>query len=126
MEEKIFINSANAVSENVNVAKATSENANVVIATSEKPSKKKAAKKMKLNESISKRVLKDGKYKTDKFKIEEIENTIAILNEYKIALMDSNKDKNVNKLIDYAKKLKVSKHEFEKAAEKYLAMEIAA
>ena len=76
--------------------------------------------------SISKRVLKDGKYKTDKFKIEEIENTIAILNEYKIALMDSNKDKNVNKLIDYAKKLKVSKHEFEKAAEKYLTMEIAA
>ena len=126
MEEKIYIKSANAVSENVNVAKATSENANVVIATSEKPSKKKAAKKMKLNESISKRVLKDGKYKTDKFKIEEIENTIAILNEYKIALMDSNKDKNVNKLIDYAKKLKVSKHEFEKAAEQYLAMEIAA
>lgn len=126
MEEKIFINSANAVSENVNVAKATSENANVVIATSEKPSKKKAAKKMKLNESISKRVLKDGKYKTDKFKIEEIENTIAILNEYKIALMDSNKDKNVNKLIDYAKKLKVSKHEFEKAAEQYLAMKTAA
>lgn len=124
MEEKIIFNSANAVNENVNVANATSENANVVIATSNE--KKKTAKKMKLNESISKRVLKDGKYKTDKFKIEEIENTIAILNEYKIALMDSNKDKNVNKLIDYAKKLKVSKHEFEKAAEQYLAMEIAA
>ena len=124
MTKKIISNSANAVSENVNVVNATSENANVVIATSNE--KKKTAKKMKLNESISKRVLKDGKYKTDKFKIEEIENTIAILNEYKIALMDSNKDKNVNKLIDYAKKLKVSKHEFEKAAEKYLAMEIAA
>ena len=124
MEEKIIFNSANAVNENVNVANATSENANVVIATSNE--KKKTAKKMKLNESISKRVLKDGKYKTDKFKIEEIENTIAILNEYKIALMDSNKDKNVNKLVAYAKKLKVSKQEFEKAAEQYLAMEIAA
>ena len=41
-------------------------------------------------------------------------------------LHPSNKDKNVNKLIDYAKKLKVSKQEFEKAAEQYLAMEIAA
>lgn len=125
MTETINFNSANAVSENVNVANATSENANVVIATSNE-SKKKTAKKMKLSESISKRVFKDGKYKTDKFKIEEIENTIAILNEYRIALMDSNKDKNVNKLIAYAKKLNVSKHEFEKAAEKYLAMEIAA
>lgn len=125
MTETINFNSANAVSENVNVANATSENNNVVNATSNE-SKKKATKKMKLNESISKRVLKDGKYKTDKFKIEEIENTIAILNEYKIALMDSNKEKNVNKLIDYAKKLKVSKQEFEKAAEQYLAMEIAA
>ena len=125
MEEKIFFNSANAVSENVNVANATSENANVVIATSNE-SKKKTAKKMKLSESISKRVLKDGKYKTDKFKIEEIENTIAILNEYRTALIDSNKEKNVNKLIAYAKKLKVSKQEFEKAAEQYLAMEIAA
>lgn len=125
MEEKIFFNSANAVSANVNVANATSENANVVIATSNE-SKKKTAKKMKLNESIRKRVFKNGEYKTDKFKIEEIENTIAILNEYKIALMDSNKEKNVNKLIDYAQKLKVSKQEFEKAAEQYLAMEIAA
>lgn len=125
MEEKIFFNSANAVNENVNVANATSENANVVIATSDE-SKKKTAKKMKLNESISKRVFKDGKYKTDKFKIEDVENTIAILNEYRIALMDSNKDKNVNKLIEYAKKLKVSKQEFEKAAEQYLAMENAA
>ena len=125
MTETINFNSANAVSENVNVANATSENDNVVIATSNE-SKKKTAKKMKLNESISKRVFKDGKYKTDKFKIEEIENTIAILNEYKIALMDSNKDKNVNKLVAYAKKLKVSKQEFEKAAEQYLAMEIAA
>jgi hypothetical protein len=125
MEEKIIVNSANAVNENVNVTNATSENNNVVNATSNE-SKKKATKKMKLNESIIKRVFKDGKYKTDKFKIEEIENTIAILNEYKIALMDSNKEKNVNKLIDYAKKLKVSKQEFEKAAEQYLAMEIAA
>lgn len=125
MEEKIIINSANAVNENVNVANATSENNNVVNATSNE-SKKKTAKKMKLNESIRKRVFKNGEYKTDKFKIEEIENTIAILNEYKIALMDSNKEKNVNKLIDYAKKLKVSKQEFEKAAEQYLAMEIAA
>ena len=122
MEEKIIVNSANAVNENVNVTNATSENNNVVNATSNE-SKKKATKKMKLNESIIKRVFKDGKYKTDKFKIE---NTIAILNEYKIALMDSNKEKNVNKLIDYAKKLKVSKQEFEKAAEQYLAMEIAA
>jgi hypothetical protein len=140
MTEVITFNTANAVNETINVANATSENDNVVIATSEnlnvanseseatskKPAKKKATKKMKLNESISKRVLKDGKYKTDKFKIEEIENTIAILNEYKIALMDSNKNKNINKLIDYAKKLKVSKQEFEKAAEQYLAMEIAA
>ena len=104
MEEKIFFNSANAVNENVNVANATSEKANVVIATSNE-SKKKTAKKMKLNESISKRVLKDGKYKTDKFKIEEIENTIAILNEYKIALMDSNKDKisNGNRCITISK-----------------------
>ena len=125
MENTIVFNVENSTRENVNVANATSENNNVVNATSNE-SKKKTTKKMKLNESIIKRVFKDGKYKTDKFKIEEIENTIAILNEYKIALMDSNKDKNVNKLIDYAKKLKVSKHEFEKAAEKYLAMEIAA
>ena len=76
MTKKIISNSANAVSENVNVVNATSENANVVIATSNE-SKKKTAKKMKLNESISKRVLKDGKYKTDKFKIEEIENTVV-------------------------------------------------
>ena len=125
MTETINFNSANAVSENVNVANATSENANVVIATSNE-SKKKTAKKMKLNESIRKRVFKNGEYKTDKFKIEEIENTIAILNEYRIALMDSNKNKNINKLIAYAKKIKVSKQEFEKAAEQYLAMEIAA
>ena len=124
MTEVITFNTANAVSENVNVANATSEN-NVVNATSNE-SKKKTAKKMKLNESISKRVLKDGKYKTDKFKIEDVENTIAILNEYRIALMDSNKNKNINKLIAYAKKIKVSKQEFEKAAEQYLAMEIAA
>ena len=125
MENTIVFNVENSTRENVNVANATSENNNVVNATSNE-SKKKTVKKMKLNESISKRVLKDGKYKTDKFKIEEIENTIAILNEYKIALMDSNKDKNVNKLVAYAKKLKVSKQEFEKAAEQYLAMEIAA
>lgn len=125
MEEKIFFNSANAVNENVNVANATSENDNVVNATSNE-SKKKTAKKMKLNESIRKRVFKNGEYKTDKFKIEEIENTIAILNEYRTALIDSNKEKNVNKLIDYAKKLKVSKQEFEKAAEQYLAMKTAA
>ena len=42
MEEKIFINSANAVSENVNVVNATSENANVVIATSNESKKKTA------------------------------------------------------------------------------------
>ena len=125
MTEVITFNTANAVNETINVANATSENNNVVNATSNE-SKKKTAKKMKLNESISKRVLKDGKYKTDKFKIEDVENTIAILNEYRIALMDSNKNKNINKLIDYAKKLKVSKQEFEKAAEQYLAMEIAA
>ena len=140
MTEIINFNSANAVSENVNVANATSENDNVVIATSEnlnvanseseatskKPAKKKATKKMKLNESISKRVLKDGKYKTDKFKIEEIENTIAILNEYKITLMDSNKDKNVNKLIDYAKKLNMKESEIEKAFGRLLTNSIAA
>lgn len=125
MEEKIIVNSANAVNENVNVANATSENNNVVNATSNE-SKKKAIKKMKLNESIRKRVFKNGEYKTDKFKIEEIENTIAILNEYRTALIDSNKEKNVNKLIAYAKKLKVSKQEFEKAAEQYLAMKTAA
>ena len=125
MKKTITFNTANAVNETINVANATSENANVVIATSNE-SKKKTAKKMKLNESISKRVFKDGKYKTDKFKIEEIENTIAILNEYRTALIDSNKEKNVNKLIDYAKKLKVSKQEFEKAAEQYLAMKTAA
>lgn len=125
MEEKIIVNSANAVNENVNVANATSENNNVVNATSNE-SKKKTAKKMKLNESIRKRVFKNGEYKTDKFKIEEIENTIAILNEYRTALIDSNKEKNVNKLIAYAKKLKVSKQEFEKAAEQYLAMKTAA
>ena len=116
MEEKIIVNSANAVNENVNVANATSENNKDVNATSNE-SKKKAIKKMKLNESIRKRVFKNGEYKTDKFKIEEIENTIAILNEYRTALIDSNKEKNVNKLIAYAKKLKVSKQEFEKAAE---------
>ena len=125
MEEKIIVNSANAVNENVNVANATSENNNVVNATSNE-SKKKATKKMKLNESIRKRVFKNGEYKTDKFKIEEIENTIATLNEYRTALIDSNKEKNVNKLIAYAKKLKVSKQEFEKAAEQYLAMKTAA
>lgn len=125
MEEKNIVNSANAVNENVNVANATSENNNVVNATSNE-SKKKATKKMKLNESIRKRVFKNGEYKTDKFKIEEIENTIAILNEYRTALIDSNKEKNVNKLIAYAKKLKVSKQEFEKAAEQYLAMKTAA
>lgn len=125
MTETINFNSANAVSETINVANATSENNNVVNATSNE-SKKKTAKKMKLNESIRKRVFKNGEYKTDKFKIEEIENTIAILNEYRTALIDSNKEKNVNKLIAYAQKLKVSKQEFEKAAEQYLAMEIAA
>ena len=125
MKKTITFNTANAVNETINVANATSENNNVVNATSNE-SKKKTAKKMKLNESIRKRVFKNVEYKTDKFKIEEIENTIAILNEYRTALIDSNKEKNVNKLIDYAKKLKVSKQEFEKAAEQYLAMEIAA
>ncbi len=125
MKKTITFNTANAVNETINVANATSENDNVVNATSNE-SKKKTAKKMKLNESIRKRVFKNGEYKTDKFKIEEIENTIAILNEYRTALIDSNKEKNVNKLIDYAKKLKVSKQEFEKAAEQYLAMKTAA
>ena len=125
MTEVITFNTANAVNENVNVANATSENANVVIATSNE-SKKKTAKKMKLNESIRKRVFKNGEYKTDKFKIEEIDNTIAILNELREAIMESNKDKNVNKLVALVEKQKMSNLEIDNVIERLLAMKTAA
>lgn len=125
MEEKNFFNSANAVNENVNVANATSENNNVVNATSNE-SKKKTAKKMKLNESIRKRVFKNGEYKTDKFKIEEIDETISILNGLRAAIIAFNEDKNTDKLVAYAKKLNMKESEIEKAFGRLLTNSIAA
>ena len=49
MEEKIIVNSANAVNENVNVANATSENNNVVNATSNESKEKEIIQKNEIN-----------------------------------------------------------------------------
>lgn len=125
MVEKINFEVANATSENVNVVNTTSENANVVSTTSNEQTKKTRTMK-KLDESFEKRIMKNGQFNTDKFKLDEVNKLIELAQKYKKAVEESNKTKKVNKVIAFVQKLKMSKEEMRNLMNGLAAMEIAA
>lgn len=125
MEKSIVFNVANATSENVNVVNTTSENANVVSTTSNEQTKKTRTMK-KLDESFEKRIMKNGQFNTDKFKLDEVNKLIELAQKYKKAVEESNKTKKVNKVIAFVQKLKMSKEEIRNLMNGLAAMEIAA
>ena len=115
MKETILLNSANAERENENVA----------IATSNEPIKR-TRKMKKLDESFEKRIMKDGQFRTDKFKLDEVAKIIELAENLKKAIEESNRNKNVNKIVTLAQKLNVSNSEIDDVIEKLLAMKTAA
>ena len=115
MTETILFNAANVASENGNVAIATS---NEQI--------KKTRKMKKLNESFEKRIMKNGEFRTDKFKLDEVAKIIELAEKLKKAIEESNSNKNVNKIVALAQKLNVSNSEIDNVVEKLLAMKTAA
>lgn len=125
MVEKINFGVANATSDNVNVVNTTSENANVVSTTSNEQTKKTRTMK-KLNESFEKRIMKDGQFNTDKFKLDDVNKLIELAEKYKRAIEESNKTKNVNKVISLVQKLKMSKEEIGNLMNGLAAMKTAA
>ena len=125
MENTIVFNVENSTRENVNVANAASDNNNVVNATSNE-SKKKTAKKMKFNESFEKRIKKDGQFRTNKFKIDEVAKIIELAQELKKAIEKDNKQKNVTKIVNFVKKLNITNPEIDEVIEQLVAMKTAA
>lgn len=125
MVEKINFGVANATSENVNVVNTTSENANVVSTTSNEQTKKTRTMK-KLDVSFEKRIMKDGQFNTDKFKLDEVNKLIELAEKYKRAIEESNKIKNVNKVISLVQKLNMSKAEIDTLMNGLAAMKTAA
>ena len=125
MVEKINFGVANATSENVNVVNTTSENANVVSTTSNEQTKKTRTMK-KLDESFEKRIMKNGQFNTDKFKLDEVNKLIELAQKYKKAVEESNKTKKVNKVIAFVQNLKMSKEEIGNLMNGLAAMKTAA
>ncbi len=125
MVEKINFEVANATSENVNVVNTTSENANVVSTTSNEQTKKTRTMK-KLDESFEKRIMKNGQFNTDKFKLDEVNKLIELAQKYKKAVEESNKTKKVNKVIAFVQNLKMSKEEIGNLMNGLAAMKTAA
>ena len=125
MVEKINFEVANATSENVNVVNTTSENANVVSTTSNEQTKKTRTMK-KLDESFEKRIMKNGQFNTDKFKLDEVNKLIELAQKYKKAVEESNKTKKVNKVIAFVQNLKMSKEEIGNLMNGLAAMQTAA
>lgn len=125
MVEKINFEVANATSENVNVVNTTSENANVVSTTSNEQTIKTRTMK-KLDESFEKRIMKNGQFNTDKFKLDEVNKLIELAQKYKKAVEESNKNKNVNKVIAFVQKLNMSKEEMRNLMNGLAELEIAA
>jgi predicted nucleotidyltransferase len=108
-----------------NAANVASENGNVEIATSNEQIKK-TRKMKKLNESFEKRIMKNGEFRTDKFKLDEVAKIIELAEKLKKAIEESNSNKNVNKIVALAQKLNVSNSEIDNVVEKLLAMKTAA
>ena len=125
MVEKINFEVANATSENVNVVNTTSENADVVSTTSNEQTKKTRTMK-KLDESFEKRIMKNGQFNTDKFKLDEVNKLIELAQKYKKAVEESNKTKKVNKVIAFVQNLKMSKEEIGNLMNGLAAMKTAA
>ena len=125
MVAKINFEVANATSENVNVVNTTSENANVVSTTSNEQTKKTRTMK-KLDESFEKRIMKNGQFNTDKFKLDEVNKLIELAQKYKKAVEESNKTKKVNKVIAFVQNLKMSKEEIGNLMNGLAAMKTAA
>ena len=125
MVEKINFEVANETSENVNVVNTTSENANVVSTTSNEQTKKTRTMK-KLDESFEKRIMKNGQFNTDKFKLDEVNKLIELAQKYKKAVEESNKTKKVNKVIAFVQNLKMSKEEIGNLMNGLAAMKTAA
>jgi predicted nucleotidyltransferase len=125
MEQTIKFEVANATSENVNVVNTTSENANVVSTTSNEQTKK-TRKMKKLNESFEKRIMKNGQFRTDKFKLDEVTKIIELAENLKKAIEEENKTKNVNKVISLVQKLNMSKEEIGNLMNGLAAMKTAA
>ena len=125
MVEKNNFEVANATSENVNVVNTTSENANVVSTTSNEQTKKTRTMK-KLDESFEKRIMKNGQFNTDKFKLDEVNKLIELAQKYKKAVEESNKNKNVNKVIAFVQKLDMSNEEIGNLMNGLAAMKTAA
>lgn len=80
----------------------------------------------KLDESFEKRIMKNGQFNTDKFKLDEVNKLIELAQKYKKAVEESNKTKKVNKVIAFVQKLKMSKEEMRNLMNGLAAMEIAA
>ena len=125
MVEKINFEVANATSENVNVVNTTSENANVVSTTSNEQTKKTRTMK-KLDESFEKRIMKNGQFNTDKFKLDEVTKIIELAENLKKAIEEENKTKNINKVISLVQKLNMSKEEIGNLMNGLAAMKTAA
>lgn len=125
MEEVIKFEVADATCEKINVVNTTSENANVVNTTSNKQTKKTRTMK-KLNESLEKRIMKDGQFNTDKFKLDDVNKLIELAEKYKRAIEESNKTKNVNKVISLVQKLNMSKAEIDTLMNGLATMKTAA
>lgn len=80
----------------------------------------------KLDESFEKRIMKNGQFNTDKFKLDEVNKLIELAQKYKKAVEESNKTKKVNKVIAFVQNLKMSKEEIGNLMNGLAAMKTAA
>lgn len=121
-------NVAKSTSKKSNVAKSTSKKTNVAKSTSKKSKmeEKKRRRPMKLDESFEKRITKNGQFRVEKFKVEEIENVIKLANDLLQGVIEYNKNKNVNKVISICQKFNLSDEEFKVFVAKYAEMKTAA
>ena len=121
-------NAVKTANKSVNVAKSTSKKTNVAKSTSKKSKieEKKRRRPMKLDESFAKRITKNGQFRVEKFKVEEIENVINMANDLLQSVIEYNKTKNVNKVITICQKYNLSDEEFEVFVAKYAEMKTAA
>ena len=111
-------NAVKTANKSVNVAKSTSKKS--------KMEEKKRRRPMKLDESFEKRITKNGQFRVEKFKVEEIENVINMANDLLQSVIEYNKTKNVNKVITICQKYNLSDEEFEVFVAKYAEMKTAA
>lgn len=125
---KKSVNVAKSTSKKSNVAKSTSKKTNITKSTSmkSKMEEKKRRRPMKLDESFAKRITKNGQFRVEKFKVEEIENVINMANDLLQSVIEYNKTKNVNKVISICQKYNLSDEEFEVFVAKYAEMKTAA